>query len=242
MTYITRSADHHYTFDGVTYPGVTSILKVMDKSDVLMAWASRMTAEAALDLLPQLESILATAGRDGTVRALTARSGWKRDESAALGTEIHGYADMLHRGLVLPPDLSDGVRMKVERYREWWQRSGWTPRATEALLVNTAAGYGGTLDILAYDADQRTVLADLKTGKGIYRETILQLAMYGASEWLDQDDGRLYPMPKADRYVVLHVTHEGVREVEVSVGAPERSAFLACLELYRWREATRGRL
>jgi len=38
---ITRDRWHHYTYAGQTYPGVTSILRVLDKSDALMAWASR---------------------------------------------------------------------------------------------------------------------------------------------------------------------------------------------------------
>jgi hypothetical protein len=41
--------------------------------------------------------------------------------------------------------------------------------------------------------------------------------------------------------VILHVTADGVREVEVSVGTPERMAFLACLELYHWIESMKGK-
>ena len=45
---ITRDRYHRYTYEGTTYPGVTSVLRVLDKSDALMAWASRNTAQAAL--------------------------------------------------------------------------------------------------------------------------------------------------------------------------------------------------
>ena len=34
---ITRSADHRYTYEGTVYPGVTSILGVLDKSGPLMS-------------------------------------------------------------------------------------------------------------------------------------------------------------------------------------------------------------
>ena len=40
-------------------------------------------------------------------------------------------------------------------------------------------GYGGTLDLLAYDETGRTVLADVKTGRSVYSETRLQLLAYG---------------------------------------------------------------
>ena len=77
---ITRSPSHQYTFEGVTYPGVTSILKIIDKSDALMSWAARMTAEAAIEALPSLPSLLASVGPVGVTKALTARSAWKRDD------------------------------------------------------------------------------------------------------------------------------------------------------------------
>ena len=35
MSSITRSLDHRYTYDGQTYPGVTGILKILDKSGPL---------------------------------------------------------------------------------------------------------------------------------------------------------------------------------------------------------------
>ena len=240
MTLISRSADHRYTYEGVTYPGVTSILKVIDKSDALMSWASRMTAEAAISALGTLPQLIESVGPEGAIRALTARSAWKRDEAAALGTEIHRIADLLHRKEALP-ELSDLTRSRVTAYAEWWDRSGWRIRATEALLVNTTVGYGGTLDLLCYDRDGRTVLADIKTGSNVYREVILQLAAYGMSEWLETDGG-FYEMPAVDRYAVLHVTADGVREVEVNVGEEERKAFRACIRLSAWRDQVKGRL
>ena len=54
---ITRSADHRYTFDGKTYPGVTGILSVIDKSAALMSWAARQTAEAALAMQADLKKL-----------------------------------------------------------------------------------------------------------------------------------------------------------------------------------------
>lgn len=237
---ITRSADHRYTFEGSTYPGVTSILRIIDKSDALVAWASRMTAEAAIGLLPLLPSMMANVGAEGVTRALTARSSWKRDEAAALGTDIHAMADQIHRGVELP-DMPEATKLRVDHYLKWWDASGWTIRATEALLVNTEDGYGGTLDLLARDRDGRTVLADVKTGKAIYKEVALQLAAYGNAMYVQFDD-QLYTMPAIDRYCVLHVTAEGVREVELAIGDLERNAFRAAMVLSAWRDSMKGKL
>lgn len=238
---ITRSADHRYTFEGKTYPGVTSVLKILDKSDALMNWAARQTAEAALDNLDQLTRLRDSVGPEGVIKALTARSSWKRDEAAQLGSDVHGYADDHVNGRPLPDGLSKEVTDRVQHYAAWWARSGWTLRASEAMLINTQYGYGGTLDLLARDGSGKTVLADIKTGeKGVYREAYLQVTAYGMAEKIQTDAG-VFAMPEADRYVILHVTSKGVREIEVPVGALEKVAWAACLDLHQWAETMKGK-
>jgi hypothetical protein len=234
---ITRSADHRYTYEGRTYPGVTTILKVIDKSDALMSWAARQTAEAAIEIGP-LGLMLEKVGREGTIKALTSRSSWKRDEAAQLGTDVHHLADQWIRGL--QPVVPEHATAHVKNYADWWTASGWTLRASEAMVVNPEFGYGGTLDLLARDRDGRTVLADIKTGKGVYREAVLQLTAYGMAPLVQTDQG-VFAMPAAERYVILHVTADGVREIEVSVGALEKLAWGACIDLHQWSETTKGK-
>lgn len=242
---IQRSADHRYTYQGRTYPGVTSILKILDKSDALMSWAARQTAEAALSQLDSLPSLLFNVGEEGVIKALTSRSTWKRDEAAHLGTEVHTLADAL---VTVGPTLSgledrpQGIRDRVTAYEEWWRLSGWRLRLSEALVVEPDIGYGGTFDLMAYDRDGRTVLADIKTGKGVYREAVLQLAAYGmASVVAALGSPAAFAMPEVDRYVILHVTEKGVREIEVAVTNLERQAFCACIALNEWAETMKGK-
>lgn len=249
---IQRSADHRYTFEGKTYPGVTGILKVLDKSGPLMAWAARNTAEAAVSLAsdlvdsedrlyPALNRLIDSVGPEGAIKALTARSSWKRDEAANLGSAVHDMADKMIRGETLGT-MSEDVRKRVNSYTAWWQASGWTLRLSEAAVVDPDHGYGGTFDLLARDRDGATVLADIKTGKGVYAETALQLAAYGMAQLVAPFGSPVaYPMPLIDRYVVLHVTLEGVREIEMSVGGLEEDAFLACITLSKWADATKGK-
>ena len=244
---ITRDVRHNYTWNGITYPGVTGILKVLDKSDALVGWASKNTALAALALINTRNELGETpadilrnsAGDEAFVRAVTSRANWQRDEAARIGTAIHGMAEHVVRGEPtpsMPPDIADRVLL----YAEWWQRSGWRLRVAEGLLVNTTYKYGGTLDLLCYDQDGRTVLADIKTGKNVYAETCLQLAAYGMAEVI-QADGRVFKMPQVDRHVIVHVTHEQVREIEVPGGTAEEDAFIAACELARWRESIKNR-
>jgi hypothetical protein len=238
---ITRSTDHHYRYAGETYPGVTGVLGVLDKSGPLMGWASRETAKAAVAQIANLPSLLETVGEEGVIKALTARSTWQRDEAAQLGTQVHHLADLYVRGEPLPP-MSETIKARVEAYADWWKASGWTLRVSEAYIVSPALRYGGTFDLLAKDADGRTVLADIKSGRAVYREAALQLAAYGMAELVARPgDTKAYPMPKVDRYAVLHVTADGVREIELSIGQAEYMAWMACLELSRWAESMKGK-
>jgi len=277
---ITRDAAHRYTYDGITYPGVTTILGSLDKSGPLMGWAARETATAAVRMSQDgsLPSLIATTGPEGAVKALSARSNWTRDTAAQLGTEVHALADLVVHGKPLPT-MTDTQRKRVEHYARWWEASGWTVRLSEAMVIhkgdNEQGGWGGTFDLLARDRDGRTILADIKTGKAVYKEAVLQLAAYGMASLVQpafdhvvllnkvpaevttganngggvhpsvmngpEPTPRVYPMPLPDRYAVLHVTAEGVREVEIAVGTAERMAFLACLDLYHWIESMKGK-
>ena len=231
--------------------GVTTVLGILDKSGPLMSWAARQTAEAAVALYETdaLRSMIDNIGSEGVIKAVTSRANWKRDEAAQLGSRVHAWADALVASQPLP-SLTDTERAYAEHYAEWWQSRGWTLRLSEALVVAPALpgnvdheGWGGTFDLLAYDEDGRTVLADIKTGKGIYREVILQLAAYGMAPLVSpMGSDIVYPMPKPDRYVVIHVTRDGVREVELSIGARDWSAWLSVLDVYRWTESVKGKL
>ena len=250
---ITRSASHQYTYAGRTYPGVTSILKVIDKSDALMAWAARNTAEAAVEMaqatfdpddpnsITSLTHLIRTVGPEGAVKALTSRSSWKRDEAAQLGTAVHALADELINGRLDTSTVPANVRDHVKYYAEWWAASGWTVRTSEAMIVHETHGYGGTLDLLCRDRDGRTVLADIKTGKGVYSEAVLQLTAYGGAELIQTPAGTIFPMPAVERYAILHVTAKGVREIEVPVGTLEQVAWGACIDLHAWKETTKGK-
>lgn len=237
---ITRDAAHTYFYEGKAYPSVTGILKVLDKSDALIGWAARETAEAAVGMMQgedplywPLATLQKTVGDEGVVKALTARKNWKRDEAAQLGTAVHGYADDHINGRDVPTTLSKPITDRVQAYAAWWASSGWTLRTSEAMVIHPAFGYGGTLDLLARDRDGKTVLADIKTGKGVYREAVLQLTAYSLAELIQTDAG-LFAMPQADRHVILHVTADGVREIELNIGVLEKVAWGACCDLHAW--------
>ena len=95
-----------------------------------------------------------------------------------MGSRIHQLTELLDAKKDTEP-MTPTEAQRVDHYRTWRDASGWDLKVREAVLVNPELGFGGTLDILARDRDGRSVLADIKTGKGVYKESILQLAAYG---------------------------------------------------------------
>ncbi len=244
---ITRSADHRYTYEGVTYPGVSDIIEPIGASfGAASGWGGKMASQAAVRLVNELPKMIEELGEIGAQRALNSRTNWGPDPSGSiLGTSVH---ELVSDFLLGNPERSitkpEGIRLA--HFQEWWRTSGWKLRLTEAYVLHPAVledgwdGWGGTLDILAYDADGRTVLADLKTGS-VHAKAVIQTTAYGMCT-LVQPHGadKVYPMPIPDRYVILHLTENGLREVELAVGQKERMAFMAALDIFHWQESMKG--
>jgi hypothetical protein len=188
-----------------------------------------------------LMALLDSVGPEGFIKAVTSRSAWKNDEAKDMGSRIHELTELLDAKKDTGP-MTPTEALRVEHYRTWRDASGWDLKVREAVLVNPELGFGGTLDILARDRDGRSVLADIKTGKGVYKESILQLAAYGLATFIQPEGASTVSrMPKVDRYAILHVTAKGVREIEIPIGDEDRSAFLACMDLTRWSDSQKGR-
>jgi hypothetical protein len=247
---IQRSADHFYTYiddHGVRhgpFPGVTGMLEVLGANfSAASRYGAKQAATTVADILEtgSVDAMWAAQKREGFIAGITASAVNHRNERAALGTDVHAMAELVVKGEPTPP-MAEATRKRVLHYAEWWKNAGWTLRLAEAMVVFPTHRYGGTFDLLAYDRDGRTVLADVKTGKGVYKEVALQLAAYSLAPIVAPTGSpKAYPMPKVDRHVVLHVTTEGVREVEIAVGTAEHMAWLACVDLHTWAESMKGK-
>jgi hypothetical protein len=190
-------------------------------------------------MAPELVKLIETVGREGAQKAIASAGNNYRDNAAQLGTDVHALADMLIRGETLPPMIVEH-RRRIEHVARWWEASGWTARASEAMLINPEMQYGGTLDLLAYDADGKTVLLDYKTGRGVYKEAILQLTGYTEATYIESEKG-FFNMPAVDRWVILHVTETDAVPKEINVGPLERLAWAAVRDVYDWAQTMKGK-
>lgn len=221
-----RNRFHQYAWGASPWqPGVTTILRVQDAiggSDGLVRWATRLAAEAAFDHARRPESPLF---EDALASAIAAVDG-ARDR----GTRIHDGWDAAVRGEPYTPAPEDG---KVFYHlMRWVVQSKPQIMATEQMVINLSAGYGGTFDLDAI-IDGKRSLVDLKTGKP-KPEHALQLAAYAAGEWIGlEDDPEKYDLPQFEAFYVLALNDEGYELIPFEVGEKEIEHFLYLAETYK---------
>lgn len=246
---------HSYTLDGARVAGVTTAIgKVLDKP-ALVEWAARESADYAVSHWAELSGI-PEVQRHQQIR----EARWNRNrEAIADGKRIHDLGERLAKGAEV--DVPDELRARVEAYARFLD--AWEIEAvfSESPVCHTDYRYAGTFDLVARvgKLDGALVLMDLKTGKGVYAETALQLTAYRYAnlmlEAIPQEPGprggkrppKLVerPMPEVLGCAVAHVIPETegaparVDFLPVESGPDVWSAWLYVLELYEtWWKRT----
>jgi hypothetical protein len=222
---------HSYTVDGAKVPGVTTVTGNLPKT-ALIDWAGRVTAEYAVDHWDAL------ADEPPSVRLNTlTRARFRASSAAALrGTQIHALGDQVSRGL----EVDAGEHQaEVEAYAAFLDRWGVHVIATETPVANTTHGYAGTADAWAtFDRGPLAgarVLLDIKTGRGVYDETALQLTAYRYADiWQTDGPASEEPLPEVDAVAVAHVLTDAVELLPVEAGPEQFRQFQYLLQTTRW--------
>lgn len=203
---------HGYKIDGNKVIGVTTALKVIAKP-ALIDWAANTTAEAAVDRWDELTELTPTQ----RLKELK-ESRWIVNRAAILrGNEIHDLGEKLSHGE--PIDVPPEHLGPVEAYARFLDRWQLEFVGTEAPCANPDIGYAGTLDAVASTPllnDGQPILLDIKTGKGVFSETALQLAAYArCTIWQPDGPASETAMPEVAGLYVAHVLADDVRMVPI---------------------------
>lgn len=234
MTGLLRDSTHMYSWnDGPKVPGVTSVMKMLDKSGPLVGWAKRETAACAVRNLDMLAQMVTNGGPESAIRWLKDIPGYQRDKAADLGTSVHAIAEAIARGD--DPAITELERPFIESYRrDFLERYQPTFKQVEFMVYSERHLYGGTADV-ACVIDGELWLLDYKTSKNVYSETALQLAALRNGDFLGRPgDPTKYAVPQARRFGVVHVRPEAAQLIEYRVTKEDFEAFLACRQLYGW--------
>lgn len=162
---------HCYTFNGDPVPGVTSILKVLDKP-ALMPWAIGVTRDYWL----------AEVQKGRTDFAKIHKESWNASKNisktaADIGKNVHAYAEAHFKKLALPELLTDEAKRGVEAFHKWLDAHKVEVMAAERMVYSKQFHFAGTCDFVA-KIDGVLAVGDIKTSSGIYNDYRLQTAAY----------------------------------------------------------------
>lgn len=232
---------------------VTTILKGGLPSPALTAWGMKAVAEYAVANHVQLTSMLQTVRVRKTEEggmfliadpdAVQAAIDWlkgspyrERDRKGDIGTAVHQAAEAYI--LDKPwPTPADDVAPYVDQFRRFVEEFSPEFELAEASVYNRAEAYAGTLDAIALIPGRGRALIDFKTtGKGVYPEHALQLAMYRFAEFIGLPDGTEAAMPAVDGCAVLWLAPDRYELVPVVADDQVFTAAKFVRECFRWME------
>lgn len=211
---------HGYLLDGKKIDGVTTVIGDGLPKPALINWAAVTTAEAAVDQWEELSQL----GPATRLKRLKRARFEVVKEASMRGTEIHTLGDKLSRG----EEVDAGKHLgEVEAYARFLDEWDVEILATEAPCASTRYMYAGTLDSIAIirglalvpeyaHLSEAAVLLDLKTGRGVYNDTSLQLVAYGESDiWQPNGPESEEPMPEIGGLFIAHILPDAVRLIPV---------------------------
>lgn len=206
---------------GQVVPGVTTVLKKLDKPGVTQ-WAVDNTAAYAVANIDGLLNRTEEQGY-GFLRWY-----WKRDplqgdqddirnfsngvlnDAAELGTLMHDWVAADH-GAQPYPDVALAPEYfweMVAQWDEWVANNDVEPVFTETTFWSEQYGYAGTADGLWMIGGVPT-LVDVKTSRNVWDEHLMQLAALGACDYalIENDKGEWeeIPVPDFSQYALLHI-------------------------------------
>lgn len=164
---------HCYTWNGTPVPGVTSILKQLNKP-ALINWAAGAAAD---HVLSQYQEGMNRNAMELLCREAKGAHNRIRDKAAVTGTKVHSYVEALFKGRSLPSVDDEQARNAISAFESWLKTININVLESEQILFSKQHWYAGTADIIAEIEGQLT-LADIKTSSGIYDEMWMQLAAY----------------------------------------------------------------
>jgi hypothetical protein len=222
---------HSYRLDDEKVVGVTTACGNLPKN-ALVDWAGKVTAAYAVDHWDDLAALPPSMRLDTLTRAR-----YQASSTAALrGTQIHALGERVSNGQEVDAGEHTG---EVEAYARFLDRWAVEVIATETPLAHTLYRYAGTAD--AWVTFGRgpyagaRVLLDIKTGRGVYDSTALQLTAYRFADiWQPSGPESEEPLPPVDAVAVAHILPDAVELLPVEADDKQFRQFRYLLETTRW--------
>lgn len=194
-----------YILNGIEYPSVTNILKILNKSS-LTGWANYMGFKRI-----KIEDVL--------------------KESSAVGTYVHYLAQckVMNKDFIRY-DTNNRKRlievgMRYHSFLDFYNENEMIADFMEKSFISEKLKYAGTMDFCGMLNGKLTLL-DFKTSRGFYDSMFMQLAGYNLL--LKENDIHI------ENFAILLILPTGckIRELTYEELIPYEKVFLKLLELY----------
>lgn len=183
---------------------------------------------------------LLSISREDIRRKISGASRRYSRERMDVGSEVHEAIEAFVLGKPRPTITDPEIGAHMDRFGEFLRDFQPVFEASELTVFNRTESYAGTLDAIIHLDGDRWLL-DIKTGKAVYPEVALQLAMYRHAEFFQLRDGEEHPVPETVGGLVLHLRADHCALVPVQCDEPIFKTALHAREIFRWqREISTG--
>lgn len=179
MANFKEKAERTYETPYGVLPSVTTILDQLDKSGVLMGWATKTMMEYLKTLADPKGHILIT--KDEVDETFKKARAWHKEISAKaldIGSGVHNAIEVHLKGQSVEGLLEADPRLKppFKAFLDWHKDTGFKFIATERKVCSPLM-FAGTLDGLA-ERNGKLWVIDFKTSKAIYDGYDMQASAY----------------------------------------------------------------
>lgn len=193
---------------------VSSISGMLDKSQTLIPWATKVFKEKVVDLMGECDNFSRQEVENMLEIGRTAHTE-KKEEAAGIGTYVHKFAeeyvkdtnaklawDRMEAELgKIPNEMYSRVRDGVVGLQKWIEDTKVGLSDNEKIVYSMEHGYIGKHDTVAKYTGLR-YLGDFKTSKGVYLEHRIQSALYMVAR--EEED----PKDRFDGTMIISIAKE----------------------------------
>ena len=220
---------HRYLKDGKPLISVTAATGIIDKSRVLIWWATNLMKDYLFEFVNNNEDF-SLEDLYNAIEEAAKQHQVKKEEAADIGSQVHEWCEMYIKAKIngdpepeMPND--DKVLNGITAFLEWLSEHKVKFHCSERLVYSKKHNYVGTLDAIA-TVNGKKYLIDFKTSKGVYNEFFYQVAAYRAA--YEEETGE-----KLDGSIIIHFDKDtGEFEViDIDNHKKDYKVFLACLTI-----------
>jgi hypothetical protein len=220
----------HPNIKGLNAPSVTSIVGMLP-APYLPKWNSKVTAEAAVNNIGDINHMITYESKTKAIEWLKASAERELHKAADTGTRVHEAVEqiILDPGYKYDDDLIpyiDGFHKFVEKFEPEWIH-------VEKSVFSVTHVYAGSFDAIC-KINNKNILLDFKTTRsGISAKVALQLAAYKNADVMFDGDKEI-EIPRIDAGAALLLRPDKWSYQPLRIDDDIFATFLALRRTFEW--------